>query len=425
MIHRTLLSTAPARGSALLAGLCASVLLVGCTEDLTGPEPIDRLPRALSSGELHLIAAGNAFAVKLLGRVHAVSPDSTAFLSPLSAAMALGMTMNGAAGATLEQMRSTLGFGSLPLSEVNASYEALIELLLTLDPKVDFRLANALFHRTGFQMEPPFLGTAQNTFGAEVRGLNFSDPMAPEVMNSWVRNATGGRIDGIVEPPIDPLTLAFLMNAVYFKGDWTREFDAKKIRLADFHLRDGSTRPVQLMEATDTLPYREGEGWVAAEVPYGGGAWVMTVAVPTAGNGLEAVTSSLAPILDPEAEWKEEPVALYLPRFELEWERVLNQDLVALEMVDAFDPGRADFTPMYARALEDQLHVTKVKQKTFLKVDEKGTEAAAVTSVEVGITCACPAGRQVRADRPFLLAIRERLSGTVLFAGLIVEAPEA
>jgi serpin B len=388
-----------------------------------GSETIDELPRALSEGERRLISAGNTFAVKLLLHVHAAAPDSTVFLSPLSASMALGMTMNGAAGATLDQMRSALGFGSLPMADVNASYEALIELLRGLDPKVDFRLANALFHRTGFQFRQTFLDIARNHFDAEVRGLDFSRPNAADEINGWVKTATGGRIEGIVDPPIDPMTVAFLMNAVYFKGDWTKEFDDAKTENAEFHLANGSTRPIRLMQATDTLPFRSGNGWVAAEVPYGGGAWVMTVAVPTGDRGLGAVLQEMASILDPTAQWQKGPVALYLPRFELEWKRELNPDLQALGMVDAFDPSRADFTPM-ASTLGEKLYVKKVKQKTFLKVDEKGTEAAAVTSVEVGVTCACPSGFQVRADRPFLLAIRERLSGTVLFAGLIVEAPE-
>ena len=402
---------------ALAAGACA---------DPVGPgsEPITELPRALSQGEQRLISAGNTFAVKLLLHVHAAAPDSTVFLSPLSASMALGMTMNGAAGATMDQMRSALGFGSLPMAEVNASYGALIELLRGLDPKVDFRLANGLFHRTGFEFRPTFLDIARTHFDAEVRGLDFSRPSAADEIYGWVKTATGGRIEGIVDPPIDPMTVAFLMNAVYFKGDWTKEFDDEKTQPAQFHLPNGTTRPIRLMQATDTLPFRSGNGWVATEVPYGGGAWVMTVAVPTGDRGLGPVLQELASILDPDAKWQEGPVALYLPRFELDWERQLNPDLQALGMVDAFDPNLADFGPMASNPLGPNLHIKRVKQKTFLKVDEKGTEAAAVTSVEMTVTCACPSGFTVRADRPFLLAIRERLSGTVLFAGLIVEAPE-
>jgi serpin B len=407
----------------LPAPLFAALVLVGCDQSPTEPDQITELPRALSAGERALIQAGNRFAIDLLRQVHRAAPDSTAFLSPLSASMALGMTMNGTTGATLDQMRTALGFGTLPLADINRSYHDLIALLRSLDGKVDVRVANALFHRTGFTMETPFLDVARSSFDAHIQGLDFASAGAADVMNGWVRNATAGRIDRIVEPPIDPLTVAFLMNAIYFKGDWTRQFDAKDTQPAPFQAPGGS-RSVRLMHLEDELPFREGNGWVAADVPYGGKAWSMTVAVPAAGRGIDAVVGDLASILDPTAPWSTQEVSLYLPKFELSWERLLNDDLKALGMVDAFDPKKADFTPMYRAARDVELHVKKVKQKTFLAVDEKGTEAAAVTSVEVGVT-SVPVVRIVRADRPFLLAIRERLSGTVLFAGLIVQAPGA
>ena len=361
----------PALRRVSLGLLACTLSTASCAEGPTTPGPIeiDQLPRALSQGEQQVIAAGNAFALGLLRRVHEAAPDSTAFLSPLSAPMALGMTMTGTAGSTLDQMRSTLGFGSRPLSEVSRSYRELINLLRTLDPRVDFRLANALFHREGFQMEEPFLEVARSDFDAEVRGLDFAHPSAAEAMNDWVETATAGRIDRIVEPPIDALTVAFLMNAVYFKGDWTQRFDAGRTRSAPFRLRDGSTRPVQLMAMSETLPRRAGEGWVAAELPYGGGAWAMTVAVPTDERGLQAVVADLETILDQATSWGGGPVEIYLPRFELEWEHQLKADLEELGMVDAFDPDRADFTPTYRHARDVQLHVKRVKQKTFLKVD--------------------------------------------------------
>jgi serpin B len=175
------------------------------------------------------------------------------------------------------------------------------------------------------------------------------------------------------------------------------------------------------MHKKDTLSYRASPRWQAVEIPYGGGAWVMTVAVPMEGETLDVVASDLRTILDPEAVWTERVMDVDIPRFELEWERLLNDDLKALGMIDAFSPAVADFTPMHRAAKQVQLHVKNVKQKTFLKVDERGTEAAAVTSVEVGVTSVGPP--PFKADRPFLLAIRERLSGTVLFAGYIVQAP--
>ena len=415
--------TSPARRSRRALGALA-VLAASCS-DPTGPggpvEPITELPRSLSVHEQAVVEAGNRFAVDLLRQVHEAAPDSTVFLSPLSASMALGMTMNGAAGDTRSQMQEMLGFGELSAEEINGAYRDLIELLRGLDPRVELDLANAIFHRNEFIMEEPFLEVVRTYFDATVEGLDFDDPGAADHMNAWVREATGDRIEGIVEPPIDPLTMAFLMNAIYFKGDWTKEFDASDTYTGPFHLTDGSTRDVRLMTKDDTLAYRVGNGWHAVEMAYGGGAWAMTVAVPTGTEGLETLMGDLETLLDPDAVWEERVMTVHLPRFELDRGRTLNDDLKALGMVDAF--GAADFTPMYRHALEAGLYVKEVKQKTFLKVDEIGTEAAAVTSVEIGVVCAC-GPPELRADRPFLLAIRERLSGTVLFAGLIVEAPE-
>jgi serine protease inhibitor len=410
----------------LLAGATASAALVlsiaSCGDGPVAPQPITELPRDLTAAERAVVQASNTFAVDLLNEVHRTAPDSTVFLSPLSASMALGMTMNGAAGGTLDQMRAMLGFGSLPMSDVDASYRGLLDVLGSLDSHVELDIANAIFHRSTFQFETTFLDTVRTYFDAEVQGLDFSDPAAVVTINDWVRQATKNRIDGIVDPPIDPQTMAFLLNAVYFKGDWTKRFDTKDTYTGSFHLVDGGTSDVRFMSKKDTLAYRASDAWQAVELPYGGGAWVMTVAVPTQGHSLDDLSADLATLLDPDATWSKQTVVIHLPRFQLEWERVLNADLKALGMVDAFSPIDADFTPMFRNAREAQLHVQEVKQKTFLKVDETGTEAAAVTSVSVGVT-SVPLEYIVEANRPFFMAIRERLTGAVLFAGYIVQPP--
>ncbi|MCG6956133.1 MAG: serpin family protein [Gemmatimonadetes bacterium] len=410
----------------LWAGATASAALAlsiaSCGDGPVAPEPITELPRDLTAAEHAVVQASNTFAVSLLNQVHRAAPDSTVFLSPLSASMALGMTMNGAAGGTLDQMREMLGFGSLSMSDVDASYRGLLDVLGSLDSHVEVDIANAIFHRSTFQFEATFVDTVRTYFDAMIQGLDFANPAAVVTINDWVKQATNNRINGIVDPPIDPQTMAFLLNAIYFKGDWTKRFDTKDTYTGPFHLVNGRTTDVRFMTKKDTLAYRATDAWQAVELPYGGGAWVMTVAVPTQGHSLDDVSADLVTLLDPDASWSKHTVVIDLPRFQLEWERVLNDDLKALGMVDAFSPVNADFTPMFRDAREAELHVQEVKQKTFLRVDETGTEAAAVTSVSVGVTAA-PLQYVVKADRPFLLAIRERLSGTVLFAGYIVQAP--
>ncbi len=402
---------------ALAAG---ALLLSGCEPPTEPARRITALPRELSVSEEQLIQATNRFGFRLLAEVAGGQPDSNIFLSPLSASMALGMTLNGAAGTTFDAMRSTLGFDALSLDEINASYRDLIALLRALDPRVRLDIGNSIWYREGFAIETEFLETVRSYFGAEAAGLDFNDPSAAEVINAWVKESTDGRITEIVESPIDPLTMAFLINAVYFKGVWTYRFDRSRTAAAPFMRLDGSTVSIPLMELEGELPYAAAPGFEAVDLPYGGEAFAMTVLLPGPGGSLD----SLVAALDAQT-WQAvvdglRPVelTLFLPRFRLEYERLLNDALKAMGMGVAFDPGRADFTRMYRWAIEDELHISKVKQKSFVEVNEEGTEAAAVTSVEVGVTSAPPV---MRVDRPFLFAIRERFSGTVLFLGKIVD----
>ena len=222
----------------------------------------------------------------------------------------------------------------------------------------------------------------------------------------------------MIEPPIDPTLMLVLMNAVYFNGSWTTSFDAADSYDGPFTGPAGA-ETVRFMTKEDSLGYRASDVWEAVEIPYGGGAWAMVLALPMAGYTLADVIDQMDDLLDLGATWGPADVTLHMPRFELEWGRRLNDDLKALGMVDAFERRTADFSGINP---DVDLFVHFVKQNTFLRVDEEGTEAAAVTSVGVGLECACGPS-EFRADRPFLMAIRERLSGTVAFAGVIVEPP--
>ena len=398
--------------------LLAALASAGCGDDLpTGPPPALReLPRALTASERAVVAGSNAFAWELLRRAHAASPGRSTFLSPLSASAALGMTALGADGRTYDAMREVLGFQGLAHDELAAAYGSLLDLLPGLDPSVDLAVANALWHREGEVLLAPFLDAVRTHFDARVEGLDFGDPAATDVINAWVSDATGGAIETLVKPPIPSNLVLYLMNAVHFRGGWRAPFDPNDTRPADFHLPDGSTATVSMMALdADSLAYASGDGWDAVELPYGAGAWVMDLVVPRPGVALaEAVASIEAAVADLDAAPRGR-VAVHLPRFELEWEGVLDSALIALGMAEAFTPA-ADFSRMRAGG---GLWIDEVKQKTFVAVDERGTVAAAATSVAL-IDSAPPT---VRADRPFLVVIRERLSGAVLFAGAVVEAP--
>jgi serpin B len=369
-----------------------------------------------------VIEAGDSFAFDFLARL-AASEDAgvNLFVSPFSASMALGMALAGAEGETYEAMRGGLGLSGMSREEIGASYHSMIGLLTELDPSVQMEIGNSVWLRTGFEPEAAYLEEVEADFDARVSTLDFADPAAADTINAWVSEATGGEIEGIVTPPISPLTVAFLINAIYFRGDWTIQFDPADTRPGPFRREDGTVVTAPLMHLSDgEFPFARTPEYTALELPYGGEAFAMTLVLPPEGVGLAEFVAGL----DADA-WKrilaslsprEPPVTL--PKFRLEFDKQLNDVLKALGMEPAFDPSVADFSRMHRDALDMQLHLSEVKQKAFVEVDEKGTTAAAVTSVEVGVTSA-PIG--FTADRPFLFAIRERLSGTVLFTGLVYD----
>lgn len=404
----------------------AALLLLspaGCDLFEPGVEEITRLPRALTAGEVEVIRTSNVFAFDLLAQANRA--DENLFLSPLSASMALGMTMNGAAGETWSQMRDMLGFGNLDEDEINASYKSLIELLVGLDPTVETAIGNSVWTRSGFPVYPDFLGTVREAFGAEVAELDFADASAAERINGWVRNATRGRIEDMVPDVIPHHVVMYLLNAIYFKGSWTFRFDPSHTRTEPFHLDDGSTQTVPLMTLEGTLPYQSNSRFQAVDLPYGGRAFTMTVLLPRQGVSVDTLAAKLD-----AGEWEDiadgfsdtTNVRLFLPRFRMSYERTLNDDLAALGMVDAFDEDLADFTRLSPVASIYPLFISEVKQKSWVDVNEEGTEAAAATSVAVSVLSGS-GPRVVRADRPFLFFIRERLSGTILFAGKFASSP--
>ena len=409
------------RSGTLLLLAVAPVLLApaGCGESVTGPsdgvEEITELPRALTAAEVEVRAASNRFAFGLLAQAN--RPGDNLFLSPLSASMALAMTMNGAAGETWNQMRDALEFGSLAEEEINASYQSLLELLVGLDPSVETAIGNSVWTRQGFPVHADFLDAVGEAFGAEVAELDFANPSASARINEWVEAATRGRIEDIVPEAIPSAVVMYLINAIYFNGSWTLRFDPSETRAGPFRLDDGSTRTVPLMTLDTDFSYQENDRFQAVDLPYGGRAFSMTVLLPQRGVSVDDLAASLdaAEWDDIAAGFRDTRVRVFLPRFRMAYERTLNDGLHALGMVDAFGPG-ADFS----RLSPAGVWISEVKQKSWVDVNEEGTEAAAATVVTVVES----AGLEVRADRPFLFFIRERLSGANLFAGKLASPPE-
>ena len=390
--------------------------------------PILNGARDLTPAEKRLVESDNRFGIKLFKAIvkeedskvpfaPAPTEDRNVFMSPLSVSMALGMTYNGTNGRTEEAMRRTLELDDLTIQEINESYKGLIELLANLDPKVRFDLANSIWYRQGYSFEEKFMDLNKAYFDAQVRELDFSDPSAVDIINGWVNDNTNGKIDEIVDR-IDARTVMFLINAIYFKGTWTYQFDEELTRDDLFLPPDGSEKSCRMMTQKGDFQYFENSNFQAVDLPYGAGDFSMVIFLPRTEKDMNSVIEEFN-----QENWdlwihsfSEHDGTLQLPKFTLEYELELNDVLQALGMGIAFS-GQADLTKMYRPG---GLFISKVKHKTFVDVDEEGTEAAAVTSVEIRETAIAPSGFSMRVDRPFVFAIRENRTGTILFMGRIV-----
>ena len=408
------------RRSVLLAGGLLALAACGDPGGPDGPPPLlSALPRELSLSERRIAAGASAFAFELVRQVASTLPDdSNAVLSPISASLALGMTLNGAAGDTHDSMRTALGLDGVGDAEINEGYRDLIALLRGLDRHTEIQLANSIWGHTGLAVRPEFSILSREFFGAEVRALDFADPATLEAINGWVDEATRGRIPRLLNE-IRQDEILFLINATYFKGRWRESFDPANTQTAPFHGADGIERSARFMAQEATLRYAEAPGWQAVDLLYGNGAFAMTVVLPAAGSSARALLGSLdaAGWDSLVSQFHEATVRLALPRFRFDYARPLKNDLSRLGMGIAFDPTRADLSRL-ADVGPERLYVSRVEQKTFVEVNEEGTEAAAATSVGIGVTSA-PLVYEVTVDRPFVFAIRERFSGTLLFLGLM------
>ncbi len=406
------------RKTCLLLFFC--VISVSCGDNITsgdGEYTIDALPRALSSTETSLISNTNEFGFRLLKEVNKTEPDKNLFISPLSVSMALGMTYNGTDGDTKTEMHSVLGYGNMNDTEINDSYKSLIDLLTGLDHGVDFSIANSIWHRNTFQAEQSFLNTCRDYFYAEVAGLDFSSPQAVSTINNWVANSTSGKIEKIIEQ-IPGNVIMYLINAIYFKGSWSIQFDKNNTYDGIFNLLEGTPKNITMMKERNDFFIFQSHSYSAIDLDYGGKAFSMSIFLPTDNQDINAMINNFSSTFISEFDDNrlKQEIYVHLPKFKLEYENKLNNELIDMGMPSAFGPG-ADFSRIQSPS---NLKIDEVKHKTFVEVNEEGTTAAAVTSVSM--TDSAPMGFYL--DRPFLFIIREKLSGTVLFIGKIVD-PES
>jgi serpin B len=391
-------------------------LLITCGTQVSGPDDTVAPPE-ITPPERKLLESGESFSFQLFRNTVSEDDVENIFISPLSVSIALGMTMNGAKGETFNQMKETLAFNNLTMREINEGYDLLIERLESADPEVDMNIANSIWGDKGFSVRPDFRQNVENFFDARVQSLDFDDPESVETINDWVNENTNGLIEEIIQD-IPPSTVMYLINAIYFNADWTHPFDPENTRERAFTLKNGETIMTDMMAQERRFNTYFSDEVRMIDVPYSDSLYSMTIMMP--GNENTSLNEFIANSLtnDNFNAWLNnlsyQNVQFVLPKLELEYEITMNDVLKNMGMEDAFNVNDDDLSGIVDGGTD--LFISEVKHKAFVTVDEEGTEAAAVTSVGVGVTSAPPA---FIANRPYLFFIREQQTGAVVFMGKV------
>ena len=347
--------------------------------------------------------------------------DGNLMISPASVYLALAMTMNGAGGQTRIDMLKALASQNLTMADIDKAARDWMILLNRKDEKNKLGIVNSIWYRKGFAADKSFLQSNADFYKAEIQSLDFSDAKSPDVINRWVEKSTEGRIDKIVDS-IGRDTVMYLINAIYFKAEWLNKFTSSDTQDGLFKSPYGST-PAEFMNMTENMDYIEIQGAQGVVLPYSDKKFAFVALLPNEGTDPASLIHSLDAEKMNEMMTKKQSkdIALQLPKFEAEYKVFLKDALSGLGMGIAFDPGTADFSLMQESRKKD-LCIAEVLHKTFIRVDEDGTEAAAVTKVEVSRTSAPVSKIAMVFDRPFLYCIIDLDTNLPLFIG-IVEKP--
>ena len=390
----------------LLALAALTLAVVAKAQDYNEPKWIE-----LTKEERALVKGSTDFSFRLFKETRG---DINQVISPLSVTYALGMLNNGAAGVTREEICQTLGFGETGADGINAFCRKMLTELPALDEQTKVMLSNAIFLNQPRYFLPEFLNIAHSYYEAETQARDFADGETMDVINQWASEHTMGMIKQVFnKTTFNPLAASYLLNAVYFKGVWTLKFDKDETKDEVFNGKE----TVPMMHMTNYLPYTENDDYQALALPYGNESYRMTVLLPREGKSIDNVLATLnADTWLYRLQWMgEAEVDVKLPRMDITTNQDLVETMKALGMPSAFDPLTADI-PNYINVPQ---YISNMFQVARIKMDEEGTEAAAVTVIETadsGIPHE-PEFYEFHADRPFLYVISERSTGTILFIG--------
>lgn len=407
----------------LLSVVVTAFLAVSCDKNNGGRDRTE-LPSPivieLRSAEKEMVQSDQQFAFDFFAHVfeeEALDDDKDFMVSPLSLSMALSMTRNGAAGETEKAIKRTLQMGNYTGEEINSYYKKLKEALLKTDPTTKLSIANAIFANKRVVVHADFLKNNQSYYDATVQSVDFSDSATAGLINNWASDQTNGLIKKVIDRT-DAFDLMYLLNALYFKGIWATQFDAKNTIDKPFIREDGTTIQVEMMWQESRFLYAEDQFLQMVQLPYGNKAFSMMVLLPKEGTLTDIVSVARESNYwhGLKSAMREAVVDLSLPKFKTEYSKKLNDVLTNMGMEIAFTDG-ADFTGI----TDIPAKISFVKQDTYISTDESGTEAAAVTTVGMELTSMPAPPKKVifNAERPFIYIIQENSTGAILFMGAV------
>ena len=374
---------------------------------------------AAGTDQQSLVSANTAFAFDLTAQIAKAQTGANVFISPFSVSSALQMVENGAAGQTKAELLQVLHTAALTSAAANSTFRDLNQLLSSrMD--VTLNLANGIWFKRGFHLKPAFVADNKNFFKAELASVDFGSPSSAQTINSWADKQTQGKIKDIVQYPFDSSTRVILANAIYFKGKWATQFDKQQTKPRDFHPPSGGAKSTPMMSRDGKMSCQETPDFQAVQLPYLGGLQ-MEVFLPATSSNPQKLLESFRT----GGNWQNKiqpgfhtrDGTLILPKFKMEFSIGLNEPLMALGLKRAF-ADNAEFFPM----ADEPLCISAVKQKSYVEVDESGTEAAAVTTVvmtALAVRMEPPKRFEMIVDRPFLFVISDTNSGSILFVGIV------
>jgi len=385
----------------------------------TSPSPTTNERAGKVKLDERLVKASSSFGFQLFDRIATQDINKNIFISPTSVTIALSMTYNGASGETQQAIAKALELQGIKIDEVNDFNRNIQQLLANGDTNVELNIANSLWARKDIALDKTFLNKVKEFYQAEITNLNFNDPNSVSTINAWVKQNTKDKIEKVVDR-IDADSLLFLINAVYFKGKWEAPFEKALTQPQPFTLSDGAKIQHPAMSRSGEYRYYDAPTFQAISLPYGSGRFSMEVFLPKPNSNLVKFQQQLT-----AKNWQEWSTKftrreglIQLPRFKVEYETSLKNVLQKMGMAIAFNPDKADFRNLTAV----KAFISDVKHKTFVEVNEEGTEAAAVTSVEMRATSAIPNEEPpftMIVDRPFFFTISDRQTSTIIFMGAI------